>query len=317
MTVMVRISNKIIFLLIFFFLQNKVFAQDFLLAMENRTGLMSGLVNEYVYRDDKQISRLEWDIETIPYIDTILTFSWKWFFAEGSITASIPANSGSMRNHDYLLPDSTALTNFSEHTAFLDRFIDYSLSLGFKTSFDRLWFISSFGFQLSNRKWTARDGYYQNANFGSVLQGNEPINNISGDVVTYEQKISYFFINISPFYHFTDSFRLGAQFMFYPHIWAESIDHHIIRRTEFYDVMHGGIGGSIGIFAGIKPFPIINFEFVIGCTYEKLFKQKGSITQRAVGINSSTEFLPTPSHTSGYDSELWRFFIGTRFFVGF
>ena len=292
--------------------------RDFSLSFEARAGMLHGLTREYVYEGDKQISRLEWEEKTVPYIHTALGFAWKRFFISGTAKNAVPLQSGSMRNYDYLLPGSNALTNFSKHDARLDRHNEYDIGIGYGFAVkNRLSISPSAGFLYSNRKWTASDGYLRYAPEGAALQGGEPKRTVTGAVITYEQKISYFYAAVETRYYLFDKIMLGAYFRLYPYIWAESVDHHIMRSTEFFDSMPGGIGGSLGLLAGYRPARLPNLELAAGFTFEKLFKTKGAVAQRSTGLNAAPSFKPSSTHSSAYDGELWDFFIGARYALGF
>jgi outer membrane protease len=292
--------------------------RDFSVSFEACAGMLHGLTREYVYKGDKQISRLEWEEKTVPYIRTALGFAWKRLFICGTARNAVPVQSGFMRNYDYLLPDSNALTNFSKHDTRLDRHNDYDIGIGYDFAIKNRIFISpSAGFSYSSRKWTASDGYLRYAPEGSSLQGDEPKIPVTGPVITYEQKISYFHTSVTASYYLFDRILLGVNFRLYPYVWAESMDHHIIRSTEFFDSMPGGIGGSLGLLTGYKPAQLPHLELLAGFTFEKLFKTKGAAAQRSTGLNSSSLFRPSGTYSSAYDGELWDFFIGVRTKVAF
>ena len=96
-------------------------AQGFSFLLETSAGFMSGQTNEYVYHGDRQISRLEWEQRAVPYIHAALNLEYSQFFLRGAVRSAVPVRSGLMRNHDYLLPNSNAMTHFSQHDNFLDR----------------------------------------------------------------------------------------------------------------------------------------------------------------------------------------------------
>jgi outer membrane protease len=292
--------------------------RDFTVSLEVRGGMLHGLTQEYVYKGDKQISRLEWEEKAVPYINTSLGFAWKRLFMCGTARTAIPTQSGSMRNYDYLLPDSNALTNFSKHDNCPERHNDYDIGIGYGFAVKNRLFISpSVGFSYSSRKWIATDGYLRYASGGSALRGDEPEIPVTGPVITYEQKLSYLYAAVTVGYYLFDRIILGVDFRMYPYVWAESMDYHIIRSTEFFDSIPGGIGGSLGLLTGYKPVRLPHLELIVGFTFEKLFKTKGSASQRSTGLNTVPTFRPNSMYTSAYDGELWDFFIGVRSKVSF
>jgi outer membrane protease len=120
--------------------------------LEAHTGLFYGLTREYVYNGDKQFSRLEWEEKPAPYIHTALDFAWKRLFIRGTAQTAVPVKSGFMRDYDYLLPGSNALTNFSQHDARLERHNIYDIGIGYGFAVKN-WLISpSIGFSYNSRK---------------------------------------------------------------------------------------------------------------------------------------------------------------------
>ena len=310
-------DNFVLFIFCFFLVLVPVAAGDFSFSMENHTGIITGLTQEYVYEGKKQISRLEWEEKAVPYIHATLDFSWKYFFITGSAKTAIPLESGFMRNYDYLLPGSNALTNFSEHDVFLDRHNTYDIGIGYNFILKKWHIYPVFGFQYSNRKWTAKDGYLQYAVSGKPLQGNEPINYITGSVISYEQKISFFYGFLAIGYKFFNRLLLDINFGFYPYVWAESMDNHIMRSIEFYDEMPGGVGGNLGLQIYYKPAFIKNIEFLLGFDYENFFKIMGKTSKRSSGVNTPATFSIIKNNNSAYDSKLWNIFIGVKFTMEF
>lgn len=288
-------------------------ASDFLFSLENRIGMISGLSQEYVYENDKEISRLEWEEQGIPFTDLSLCFAWKGLFITGTVSAAVPLQSGVMRNYDYLLSYSNELTNFSKHDVFLERHSRYKIGIGYEFTIKKwqMGFLS--GFQYSNRKWTASDGYFQYAAANSPLTGDEPTGKFVGAVITYNQKISFFHIDVSAGYHILDTLFVGLQFNYYPYIWIENIDHHIIRSLEFFDAIPGAMGGMAGLVVKYKPFQSKNVELIAGLNFEKVFHKKGGTAQRTTGAFEESEFKLTNNHYSGYDSEDWYFFMGIKY----
>jgi len=289
-------------------------AADFSLSLESYTGIISGLAQEYVFEGDKQISRLEWEEKHTPYTNAALKFNWNRFFITGALSAAIPVQSGSMRNHDYLLPytNELILTNYSEHDVFLERHNSYNIGIGYELNI-RNWYTGvTVGFLYFNRKWTASDGYYQYAPYGQPLT-DEPKRKMVGAVITYDQKISYFHLDLAAGYRFFNTLYAGLTFDVYPYIWIENKDHHILRSFEFYDIIPGSIGGSVGLLLAYRPSRLQNWELFAGFTFEKLFLTKGTTAQRTTGVNEESAFKRTSGYNSGFDSEYWRFFMGVKY----
>jgi len=302
-----------------FFLSFTAKAEDFSFTFENYIGIISGLSREYVFEGNKQISRLEWEEKHTPYTYYALKFAWKGLFINGTLSTSIPDKSGYMRNYDYLLPytNEMILTNYSEHDVFLERHNSYNIGIGYELKVKNWQLSTSIGFFYFNRKWTASDGYYQYASYGQALTGDEPKRKLVGTVITYDQKNSYFHLDLDTGYNILNKIYLGLKFDFYPYIWIENKDHHILRSTEFYDIIPGSIGGSVGLLLRYKPSSLKGIEIFAGFTFEKLFIKKGTTAQRNTGVNENPSFILSNTHNSAYDSEFWNFFMGFKYTLPF
>jgi outer membrane protease len=311
-------NNKYFILaLLFSCLPLQMFAQDFMLSLGLHGGIIHGLTQEYVYEGEKQISRLEWEENTVPYINSFISFAYKNFLLNGVIQSAVPVLAGEMRNHDYLLPSSNYITNYSEHEAFLERHNSYQLSFGYDFLMSNWQLTPSIGFTYLSRKWTASNGFMQYSDGLKPLTGNEPKGYFTGAVITYDQKISYFYAGLSAGYRLFDKLFLSLDFNFYPYIWTECKDHHILRHIEFLDMIPGGIGGSLGFIAGYKLPHTSNVELFTGFTFKKHFFTKGATAQRTTGTEEQQSFTPTNSHNSAYESNIWYFFIGIKYALQF
>jgi len=310
-------NKYFILILLFICLPLQAIAQDFTFTLGLHGGILHGLTQEYVYKSEKQISRLEWEENSVPYINTIINLKYKKSFLNGIIQTAVPVTSGEMRNHDYLLPTSNYITNYSEHEAFLERHNSYSLYIGYEFILSNWWLTPVIGFTYLCRKWTASNGFMRYSDGAKPLTGNEPINNFTGPIISYDQKNSYFHTGFTTGYCFFNKLLLSLNFNYYPYIWTESIDHHILRQTEFLDIIQGGMGGSIGINIGYKLSDIGNYEIFAGCIFEKHFFTKGTTAQRTTGVEDKQAFTPTNSHKAAYDSELWNFFVGIKYILPF
>lgn len=281
-----------------------VFGFDFNIT----SGFMHGTAFEYVYQDNKQVSRLEWEEHFVPYINLTGVFSIFDFFISGSALGAVPLKSGEMRDYDYLLSGSNALTNYSEHDALLEYHFDFDTAAGYRFRRNRFVLAPAFGYNYTVRKWNGKDGFMQYAAAGA-LQGNEKKTPVTGSVITYDQKISYFYLSLNAGYLFFNRVLVSVTGAFIPYLWIETLDHHILRDTEFYDTMTGGLGGSAGLNISYKPCSGANWSILGGFTWEKIPELHGESSHRIVGTNKPAEFTPD-SAQSGFASELWYVFLG-------
>jgi outer membrane protease len=280
------------------------------LGFDITSGFMHGTAFEYVYQDNKQLSRLEWEEHFVPYINLRGVFSVSDFFISGSARGAVPLKSGQMRDYDYLLAGSTALTNYSEHDAMLDYHFDFGGAAGYRFHRKRFELEPAFGYAYTARKWSAKDGFMQYASSGA-LQGNETKTPLSGYGITYDQKISYFHLSLRAGYLFFDRLLVSVNGAFIPYLWIETLDHHVLRSLEFYDTMKGGTGGSAGLSLRYMPFSGAAWSILGGFTWEKIPELRGESSYRSVGVNKPSEFT-ADSAQSGFESEIWDVFLGVN-----
>jgi len=252
------------------------------------TGVFYGGMNEYVFEKgkDHELSRLEWEEHFVPYIDLRTEFEFWNFFTCVSLLTSIPVKSGVMRDYDYMLKDSDALSNFSQHDALFDKHLEIYPEIGWGFDIGILYLGASVGFLYRDRKWTAADGYAQYPPRGEPWVVTVPKEQLTGAVITYEEILQAPVLALYADISLNKQFKLGFVGNWYPYLDISTTDTHILRKTQFIDKMKGGWGTllefSVSYFP--KTSDIIGFQFGIG--YEGIFPEKGTSKSSNLGLNS-------------------------------
>jgi outer membrane protease len=285
-------------------------------SLDAETGMLWGAAGEYVYLGDALLSRLDWQENNVPFIGIRPAVKFGGFCFEAGLLSAIPAPSGSMEDRDWV--GTTAMTNFSRHDAHLDYHFSLSAKAGYAFTLWRLNVEAGAGFAFSPRKWTARDGYLEYPP-GSAKTS------ITGVVISYEQLVYMPFAALDIAFplniRLVNGLSVGGQFaveisgLFYPFIWADTLDTHIIKKVEYADTMRGGLGGRVSIALHYTPASAQAIRYSAGLGFEGYSLSKGSTAQRSTG-SGAYDFKTDAGSFSKTGSFTIDFFIGLRVLLG-
>jgi outer membrane protease len=295
-------------LLILLFYAPALHGVDF--TVETAGGVLIGTTHEYVYEGDKCISRLDWKDHVVP----VLSFSGRMAlfgaFLRLGISSAVPVQSGTMEDFDFLVAGSDEPFLYSKHDAYLDKYFDSSVMLGYDLHILNWWITPSAGFAYRNRKWTAADGFLQYPVSG-LWTGGEPKQEVYGPVISYEQAVWFPAITLKMGYVLKEHFLFSASGSLYPVMWGDTIDNHLLRSEQFYDTMREGFGGNINIgfqykFGGKKQIAL-----EVSAGYEKT-ALKGNTAMKKTGV-SDDKLVVTEGYGSRMESEQWTVTLGFVF----
>jgi outer membrane protease len=136
-------------------------------------GVLTGTTREYVYEGDKCISRLDWKDNAIPVLSFSVQAALFGAFLRLGINSAVPVQSGTMEDFYFLVAGSDEPSLYSKHSAYLDKYFDGSLTLGYDLHISAWRLTPSASFTYHNRKWTAQDGFLQYPESG-LWTGGEP-----------------------------------------------------------------------------------------------------------------------------------------------
>jgi outer membrane protease len=218
-------------------------------------GFKYGASEEIVYKSSKSdvvISKLTWEISPLFYFGGAFDFHLRepmrqmGFFANATVQAGIPAQTGDMTDRDWLA-SGNALSHFSRHSNFTDGawFLDVKAGMSLPVrNIIRLQFFAAISYM--GFKWTARDGYAQYGDRIGSTNTYTPWNSsikktyFSGDVIFYEQNWWIFSPGISAHIPFLEYFEAGLYFQIAPLIYCSDLDKHYLRNLNFTESMWGG-----------------------------------------------------------------------------
>jgi outer membrane protease len=220
------------------------------LSIETGGGILFGETHEYVVDGSgKVISRLDWQENRIPYITAAPRFNCFNFFMAMDFLCAMPLDSAgnAIEDYDFLIEGSDAVSLYSRHDAYLDKHYDIFGQAGYVFKLRQWELTLGAGFQYRARKWSAVDGYLQYPEDDGPWTGDEPKKTVVGVSISYEQTIRMPQF-LAGFKYNLNDWSLGASAAFFPYVWADGLDTHFIRQTQFYDKMSGGIGGACTVF---------------------------------------------------------------------
>jgi len=282
-------------------------------AVEAGTGFMAGTVNEYVYKEGKQISRLAWQEEFLPAVNLAGRLNLWNFFVEAKASAALPVTgkTGCVEDYDYLLEASDAASHYSRHDVYTDKNISLSARIGYSFSLGAFVIEPLAGFSVYSRKWSAADGYLQYPETDTEPWNEDlPKNKLQGTGISYEQLLKFPCAGLYAAYTGGGGrFSIGVNALIYPYIWAEALDSHFIRSRQFFDTMEGSAGGSVEITCAWYFGASRNMGLTLSAGGEWLDTITGDTSANVIGI-SDDDFSLTPGYGSGTDSLAFNFRIG-------
>ena len=199
-----RFNRLIIIFLIFFITAHAISSEEgkTSFSFSVSPSLIVGSGFEYVLKYDIIKSRLAWPFLPAGGLTADTEFKLKnGFYLSFVSSFIIPAYSGRMFDYDYLNPyDSSMLTHFSEHKAYVKKGFDLNLNIGFmkllvayKTPSDKkikIYCSPSIGIRYIVNAWEAVDGYVKyppDTEPPSPVLPDTPIIPMTGVGVSYKQ----------------------------------------------------------------------------------------------------------------------------------
>ena len=198
-------DRRIIILIFLFISAHSISSEEgkTLFSFSVSPSLIAGSGFEYVFSTDSHIrSKLDWPLLPAGGLTADTEFKLKNGLYFSFISSFIiPAYSGQIFDYDYLNPyDSSMLTHFSEHKAYVKKGLDLNLNIGFmkllveyKTSSNKKIRVScapSIGIRYILNAWDAVDGYTKyppDTNPPSPVLPDTPTISVAGLGISYKQ----------------------------------------------------------------------------------------------------------------------------------
>jgi len=233
-----------------------VTAEDLAFEYSLSMGQLSGGAHELVYYSgDTILSELYWPLDGAIVFSASARAVFPGGFALSlGIDSALSGDTGAMTDRDYLnLPTDGSLTHFSSHETNLDRLLGFSLCLSRRFSSplhglaspQRIVFEGALGIRITSTHWTASDGYTQYGPWTgedwTPWRDNLPREDLSGEVITWEQELVSLFAMITVEVPLGRLFLLRGSILASPLNISHAKDHHLLTRMYFIDRMSGGL----------------------------------------------------------------------------
>jgi len=231
--------------------------------MAATAGLLQGEARELVYQDNIKLSELFWPMNTLKTVGLENRIVWADKLGiDFSISTAFPGVSGTMIDKDFLYAkDRSAMTNYSEHTAYLEQMLDFSAGISWHFSLPLVipgaekntGLTPRLGYRYMTMSWNGSRGFGQYANHGienadHLYETCDPWSAdiakvpYTGTVITYRQEYVIPTAGLTMSLPFGKSFEIKVGADLSPYVWCNDIDIHMARTPpkEFHDILAGG-----------------------------------------------------------------------------
>ena len=290
-------------LLLAFFITTTATAQDFRtppkmqFSLQPSLGYKAGSIGEHLFNMDtngkpvdfapsggKQISFLQWDINSLIVAELEMEFRYKAFLSQVNGEIGLPMKVGKMDDYDW---NSTKghQTHFSTHHNDLTHHFVLGGLLGWEFSSEnkQLTLTPLVGFSWQSTFMVAYDGYRQYV--PTAQQETTPWSDdiekkyFTGNVISYEHEVFQIDCIFRITYNHSSRLNFTMEGSIHPVIAAFGYDTHILRDLQFLDYnMNGNLGFGVAIGMGYQVLPklwcIFKLDYnympvVVGQTYMK------------------------------------------------
>lgn len=210
------------------------FSENLNLTTEVGTGILQGTIGEYVYYNDRTLSKLNWNIDYLLYHTFSVTLGYNSFFVGIQLQNGINTGKiGSIDDSDWADDNNpTVKTHYSKHDNYYERYNTYTTNVGFIWSFNDDVHIKPYiGFLYRTIKMSARDGYIK-------YPPGSPKVPIYGVGIIYEQVYYIPYIALSSEITVSDKIKFLAGISFSLFGFADDVDNHVHRNPgddiDFY-----------------------------------------------------------------------------------
>ena len=250
-------DRRIIILIFLFLSAHSISSEEgkTLFSFSVSPSLIAGSGFEYVFSTDSHIrSKLDWPLLPAGGLTADTEFKLKNGLYFSFISSFIiPAYSGQIFDYDYLNPyDSSMLTHFSEHKAYVKKGLDLNLNIGFmkllveyKTSSNKKIRVScapSIGIRYILNAWDAVDGYTKyppDTNPPSPVLPDTPTISVAGLGISYKQSFILPSVGVLFRFELPREWKIDLSTQLCPSVIGLAEDFHYKRKDgglKFVDV---------------------------------------------------------------------------------
>ncbi len=257
------------------------YAQTAYLEINTGAGFSQGTISEYVYDNNRLLSRLNWNIDYVWYYHFSVALWYDAFFAEIQVHNGMNDKIGTIDDSDWVDDNNPSVkTHYSKHDNYLERYASYNGNIGFKGKINDFISLKPYtGFLYKSIKMSARDGYLE-------YPPGSPKVPVYGVGIIYEQRYYIPFIALSSEINVTETIGILAGISISLFAFAEDIDNHVHRNPGDDIDFYANYDGITSLHAYAGCFLSLNDTIKIGLTllYEYVPEQKGDTYY----INTST-----------------------------
>ncbi|MGB4269070.1 MAG: omptin family outer membrane protease [Spirochaetota bacterium] len=263
----------IIFYTIFLIVINSIsYAETVYLETNTGVGYSQGIIGEYVYDNNRLLSRLNWNIDYLWYYHFSVALGYNSFFAQIQVHNGINDNIGTIDDSDWTDVDNPSVkTHYSKHDNYLERYASYNSNIGFKSKITDLISLKPYiGFLYKSLKMSARDGYLE-------YPPGSPKDPVYGVGIIYEQRYYIPFIALASEINITETIGILAGISVSLFAYAEDIDNHVHRNPGDDIDFYANYEGIIYFHAYAGCFLSLNdtIKIALSILYEYVPEQKG------------------------------------------
>lgn len=272
-----------------------------------------GSVLEILYNNDELTSLLKWKEYLSPSVFIGTDFIWGNFLFDAKIKVAIPTLSGTLTDLDYLLTDSTEISNYSLHKNYTNFDFVGSAKFGysFKINNNRFSVTPFAGATYEARQFSGKDGYSQYPTTSTAWTGDEEKTYLFGTIINYEQYLFYPFLGVEASAKIKKLNRLSFSISYLPFVKIKAFDSHFLRSLEFYDDLTNGMGFDALISFLWSPFKTKEDAFFeVGIGY-KMFTAYGKTGTANIGKYDNGFILQSNSSAGSATKELYYSFAFT------
>lgn len=231
-------------------------------------GFLQGTIGEYVYENNRTLSRLNWNISNLWYYHYSLRLQYEYLFAAIQVQGGTNDIIGTIDDSDWLDENNPMVkTHYSKHDNYLEKYTSYNCDIGFESIInDVISLKPCIGFLYKSIKMSARDGYVE------YPPGSTKVF-VYGIGIIYEQRHYIPYIASEGKLNLNDRWAITAGIAMSLFAQASDIDNHVKRDLDFYDDYNQVfyLKSDIGILYSFHQ----NIKISVRGIYEYVPEQKG------------------------------------------
>lgn len=328
--------------LIFLFCTGLYAKEGISFSISPYAGIRWGQQDEFVYAEfadgkTRDLSELNWEQKPVYVFGSEAKVSFKFIELSLGLESALPLKCGTVYDKDWLNYEISGLsdsqygiqTNLSETENYLKKYFKCNFYFSVKAKETKMYTVKPFlGLEYEYMHFMTRNGWYQyatsdrNGNFSSQKAKDfrdsngyfghyslgEKIYFDSENLMSLERYCLYLWAGFNLEAKLTDRIYGELSLGFNPYVKVESLDRHLLRKKDFYDVMDSYF---CGLKANVKMIYKITSSHALYAEFEgrKLSERKGDSYNKEA---ESKKFYRSNS-SSGCGNISYTLYFGYKF----